>query len=1194
MHFKGSLYVVSLRRHLPKQLLLIMKLTAIFLLLACLTTSARGYSQRVTLIEKDVPLEKVFQQIRKQTGYVFFFDEAWLSKAKRVSITAVDVPLEEALALCFNNQPLTFAIIDKTIVLKPAVPALPFEEVPPPFIEVKGRVVNENGAPVIVSVVVKGTNKGISTTERGEFVLSDVDENAVLVISGVNIETVEIKVNGRKDLGTIGVKTKMEEIEAAAVSTGYQRIPRERVAGSYFTVDKELIDRRVGLNVLQRLEDYVPGLVFQRDIESRHNEEGSVMTIRGSSTIRSEGQPLIVVDNFPYEGDIKNINPNDVQSITVLRDASAASIWGARAGNGVIVITTKNGRFNGKFQVSANSNFMIGESPSPYHWPQMSMNDYVDAIETLFDNGYFQFPTVRYNTIVPPLMQTLLDRRDGRISDAEAQDQLDQFKSQDVRRDYDKYYYQRSVNRQYSLNISGGSDRHHYALNAGYDDNDAYLKHNSYKRLNLEAKNTWRLLKNKLEISGGINYIRTVDTRANPGPPVAGLVNANDFGIFPYSRLADDNGNPLPLYLYNKPDLDEAMNNGLLDWYYYPIAELGLSPDIAESIDYRLNASASYKILPGLKAEVLYQYWNNIVDGQQHLSAKSYDVRHLINNFTQVLPDGTLQYPVPIGDILDYRNLKGFSHNLRGQMHFNERWNDRHEISALAGAEMRDQQIRGRTGRYYGYDSELGLSMPVDQFGTYTSYISNLNNLVIPANQNISGTTNRFISYYANASYTFLNRYSITGSFRTDASNIFGVETNNRVKPLWSAGLSWSLHDEPFYRSSLFPYLKIRASYGYNGNVNNSVAALLTAYYLSAFYNRNSIGAINAPYAVISNPPNPNLRWEKVKIVNFGVDFATRGKRISGSIEGYFKEGIDLIGSNMFPPSSGVTSFQGNFASTRSQGIDLLLNTLNVDGAVSWRTDLNFSFVREKVTRFGLEPSIFDLRTYGDGRNSPGSIPLQGRPLHGIYSYHWAGLDPMTGDPMGLLDGSPSSNHQAILAGYTKGDQLRYHGPGRPTIFGAIRNTVSWKGLQVSANISYRLGYYFRRQAISYSSLTSSPYRATTDDFARRWQKPGDEAFTQIPSFRPELTGAAASNRNIFSLLNSSLIEKGDHFRLQDVMVSYSLPAIKWLPLKRAEVYVHANNLGIIWKASDNVKDPDFRNYIAPIRTIAFGVRFNY
>lgn len=731
---------------LTTKTLRIMKITAIILLVACMSAGAKGYTQSVSFSGKDVSVMQIFTAIEKQTAYVFFYDAELLNNAKPVTISLKNVPVEMLLKESLKNQPLDYVIKQQTIFVTKKKITKEEEEIAialPP-IDVKGRIVNEAGEPIAgASVQVKGNKTlGTSTDANGYFELKGADENATLVISGVNVETREVKVNGNKDLATLTVKTKVIEGEAVTVqvNTGYQVLPKERAAGSFVIINKELIDRRVGLNVLQRLEDYVPGLVFQRDVELRHNQEGSTISIRGASTIRSESQPLIVIDNFPYDGDIKNINPNDVHSITILKDASAASIWGARAGNGVIVITTKTGKFNGKLQISVNSSLMVGSRPSTFHVPKMSMNDYVDAIDTLFGNNYFQFPAINFRTIIPPLMQTLLDRRDGRITTAEAQVQLDQFKSQDVRRDFEKYYYQPSVNRQFSLNLSGGATRHHYAFNLGFDDSEPYLRFNSYKRLNLEAKNTWRLMNDRLEISGGINYIRSMDRRANPGPSDAGVIGIADMGIFPYSKLADETGNSIPLYLYNRNAINTAMTRGLMDWYYYPLEELGLSPNISKGIDYRINASVGYKIFPGLKAEALYQNWNNIIDGSHQLSAQSYDVRNLVNNFTQVLPDGTLRYPVPKGDILDVRNINGSSHNLRGQLHFQQHWKSKHEVTALGGAEVRDQQINGRSGRYYGYDDELGLSVPVDNSGIYTSYSTNVNNLVIPANQAISGT----------------------------------------------------------------------------------------------------------------------------------------------------------------------------------------------------------------------------------------------------------------------------------------------------------------------------------------------------------------------------------------------------------------------------------------------------------------------
>ena len=668
----------------------------------------------------------------------------------------------------------------------------------------------------------------------------------------------------------------------------------------------------------------------------------------------------------------------------------------------------------------------------------------------------------------------------------------------------------------------------------------------------------------------------------------------NSSAMFPYTQLADENGNSLPVAVYNKDFIEDATTNGLLDWNMYPLDEIGLSPDIIKSTDYRLQAGITYKIIDGLSVDALYQYWNNISNGQQQLSVRSHRLRNMINTFTQVNPDGSFSYPVPKGDLLLTNDSRSYSHNARGQINYNKIFNGKHHVVALAGAEVRDFQREGYSGGYYGYNDDLGISVPVDHINTYTSYITQLNNQLVPDFGSHSGSVNRFHSMYANASYTFDNRLTITGSARRDASNIFGVETNNRVKPLWSAGLAWELSKESFYKSGLIPYLKLRTSFGYNGNVNNTIAALLTAQYRESRINL-LVSGINEPYVVITNPPNPNLRWEKVEIINFGLDFASMNKRLQGSIDYYIKRGIDLIGAEFFPPSSGVSSFKGNFANTRTSGIDLDLNSQNTTGLIKWSTDLNLSIVNEKVTHYGVGHSATQVRSYGLGQRIFDPIPVEGRPLFSVYSYHWAGLDPATGDPMGYIDGVASTDHNNIMRGYLKAEDMKYHGPGRPPVYGALRNSVRYKELSLSVNISFRLGYYFRMPFLSYTSLTNaSDISPVSDEFTLRWQKPGDEVFTDIPSFRPTLTGGVANNRNTFYNYSASRVEKGDHIRLQDIMLSYSLVNLPWLPVKETQVYVHANNLGILWKATDKVKDPDYRAYFAPARSLSAGIRVNF
>jgi len=285
----------------------------------------------------------MFSAIETQTNYVFFYNYELLNDAKAVSIEVKDVSLQDALKLLFKNQPLDFVIKQQTVfITKKNSTTVLNEELPlPPPIDIKGRVVNEKGEPVIVTVTVKGTKNATSTDVNGVFALKEVDENSTLVITGVNIETYEVKVNGRNDLATISTKTRIVEgLDVQVVSTGYQDIPKERATGSFVKIDNELINRRVSTDILSRIDGITSGLIF-----NTNRRQANDISIRGRSTIFANDKPLIVVDNFPYDGDINNINPNDIESINILKDAAAASIWGARSGNGVIVIVTKKGRF---------------------------------------------------------------------------------------------------------------------------------------------------------------------------------------------------------------------------------------------------------------------------------------------------------------------------------------------------------------------------------------------------------------------------------------------------------------------------------------------------------------------------------------------------------------------------------------------------------------------------------------------------------------------------------------------------------------------------------------------------------------------------------------------------------------------------------------------------------------------------------
>jgi len=433
-----------------QKLLRIMKLTIVFLTFTALHVSANGFGQEnITLSLKNAPLQEVFSEIRKQTGYDFLYKDALIEKASPVNIVVKNASLIEVLDLCFKSQLLTYSITGKIITVKPRnIPASEdHPEVATSPIDVKGRVVDEKGEPIGgVTVSIKGTDISTATDGNGEFSLKSVERDAILVFTHVSMETFELKASDKSEL-TITLKPKARALSDVQViaNTGYQRIPKERATGSFEFINNEELNRRVGTDILSRLEGVSSGLLFDRRLQE--GNENSINTnniiIRGLSTLNEAmKQPLIVVNNMPYDGDINNINPNDVETITVLKDAAAASIWGARAGNGVIVITTKQGKFNQPLSVSINTNLNVSGKPDLFKYRQMSVSDYIAVEKFLFDNGYFDGDLANTSTYpaLSPVVEILAKQRDGAISAAEASAQIDALKKMDVRNDFDKLY----------------------------------------------------------------------------------------------------------------------------------------------------------------------------------------------------------------------------------------------------------------------------------------------------------------------------------------------------------------------------------------------------------------------------------------------------------------------------------------------------------------------------------------------------------------------------------------------------------------------------------------------------------------------------------------------------------------------------------------------------------------------------------
>ena len=968
-------------------------------------------------------------------------------------------------------------------------------------------------------------------------------------------------------------------LNEVTVSTGYQELPKERSTGSFDQIDHKTFNQQVSPNILNRLPAIANSIIADQTTGGANGR----LIIRGLSTIQGPKDPLIVVDNFPYDGNINNINPNDVESITILKDAAASSIWGARAGNGVVVITTKKGRYNQPLDIELNSNVTIGEKPNLSYIPQMSSSDFTDVEQMLYGKGYYKSQiSSTSKPALSPVVEILIKKTNGTVSAADAEAQINALRNIDVRDQFHQYLYQHPVNQQYALSMTGGSRVMAWTASNGYDKDISNLAA-SNDRLTLRFQNKYKPI-NNLQLSSGLLYTLSHTNSGKPG--YGDIVPKTGYYLYPYAQFADANGNPLSLTKDYEDNYKASAGNGkLLNWQYQPLDDYKNVINTTSTSDIVANAGANYRIWKGLFVDVKYQFERQQSDNRNLNNPNSYFARNLVNQYTQISTSGVVTNNIPVGSIVDLGESTLQSSNWRAQLNFNQTWGE-HELSVIAGNELKSIHIFGNQNRLYGYNDDLLTFGNVSYTVKYPNFVSGSSALV-PDSRSLNDQQTNYVSYFSNAAYTYKSKYTLSVSARNDASNLFGLNTNDQWNPFWSTGLSWNLSNESFFHLQPLYYLRLRATYGYSGNINPALVAATTI-----TYNAGPSPYSQSPYARYSNYYNPDLKWETSRMANLGMDFSSFNDRLSGSLEYYQKKGTDLFGRALLDYTSGVgASIVKNVASMKGQGIDVELKSLNVNRTLKWTTTLNFSYYHDQVLDYYLN-SLQGSNFISSNTNVTVS-GLAGKPVYSIFAYKSAGLDPQTGDPRGFVNGQISKDYDAITGSATQVTDLKYFGSAIPTKFGSLINTISYKNLALNFSVVYKLRYYFRRTSINYTSLFGN--WLGNADFAKRWQNPGDEIKTNVPS----LAYPASSSLDNFYAGSESLVEKGDHIRLQYINLSYDLSKASWhpLPFKSVQLYVNVNNVGILWRANKYGIDPDAYNSIYSVpnpRTYSLGLRTNF
>ena len=1168
---------------------------------------------RVTLTETNVPLKQVLIDLSKQSGASILYDDAFINSVGLVSIHVTNATLQEALNDCLKNKPLTFRIDNNSIVIrkKPAEPTRNIEA----YINIHGSVTDEKDRPLEgASISIKGTGFALATTSSGLFSMGGVPDKGIILFSHVGYETQEIHYDHRTEFN-IRLKERVIALGnvTVEVNNGYQILPRERSAGSYDIVDSALFNRSVSPNFLNHLDGVASGVNFDNRetgaIYSYANQGNTVtFSIRGLSTINSDNSPLVIVDGFPYNGyqpyidNINNLNPNDIESLTVLKDASAASIWGARAGNGVVVITTKSGKYNQQPQVNVNTSVTFTGKPRLFTQRILSTPDYISIEDSLYNQGNYTSllnPSTAMGKPVTEVVSLLSQVSNGTLTQAAADAQIAALSKIDDRHEELNDFYRTGLDQQYSVTVRGGSPTDKYMVTAGFDDGDA-VDFSYQKRFTLTATNSFRLTKN-LEFSLPVSF-----TDNQRGTNVAGnFANTLAGQIAPYSQFTDASGKPQAVTYgsgYNPSFIQTAIAAGLYDPSFNPIEQFHAAQyaHTAGSL-IAVGPDLTYSLKSGWRAEVKYLYSKTVSDQTTYQSDSVWSVKNMINQYTQIGPGGALTYPIQQGGTIQYYDQDQVNNDFRATIGYNHNISHDHRIDAIAGYERNETRISAQQYGWYGYNPNTG---SVQSTVDYVTLWPNTNNIlagspynfsspVYPLQNGLLSEFTAFVSSFANAGYTYKSRYILNGSARLDQANLFGVAANAKKNVLWSSGVAWQIDRETFYHLHWLPQLKLRATYGFEGNPPAfGIPSVATITYYPGNFN-----SANLPYAGLNNPANPNLTWEKVGQTNLGLDFGIKGQVLTGTVEYYWKKATNLLAPYPVNPTVGVTTLQGNVGDMSGKGLDLTLASRNiVTRHFRWASRLLLSHNTDKLTKYFATTTATQILQDQSNVTFP-VIPtgVPGKAVYGVFSLRSAGLDG-SGNPQGYdtATGKPTTNYNELV-NYARLKDLVYAGSANPTWFGSFMNDFTYNRFTVSVNISYKAGYYFHAQSVNYSnifgygsSVIGNPDGSS--DFDKRWQKAGDEKHTYVPSM-PTL---ANSNylRDAFYQYSSVLVQKGDNIRLKDVSLTYDFGA--WVrrssPFSSIQLYSYYLANTLLWKANKMGIDPDF-SMMRPAKSLSLGLR---
>jgi TonB-linked SusC/RagA family outer membrane protein len=1167
-----------------------MKIWLLLMIPVGMSVAGEVHAQRVSIALKDVTIREALHAVERESGYSFFYNDAFEDLSRKVSINAKDALLTDVINTMLQGTSLTHKFLEGkliVIVLKES-----------PQMQVKGKVTssdNKDGLPG-VSVSIKGTTRGTITNSNGEYAI-DVEPGVVLVFSFVGYLPMEMKVTSETLMNVeLQIDSKMLG-EVTVVSTGYQEMDKRLFTGSAVMLDAEDFKTDGTTDVTRMLQGRAAGVSVQ-NVSGTFGAAPKIR-IRGATSITGDNKPLWVVDNVVLEdvvnisaeqlttGDpntligssVAGLNADDIESLTVLKDASATALYGARAKDGVIVIKTKRGRV-GKPQVSYTGNFSTYLKPTYDNFNILNSADQMSVYAEMERKGLLNHSVMSMlpNGGVYKKMYDIIND-----SYNEETDQFELLNTPEERRAYLQRYalantdwfdqlFKNSFVQEHSIGVSSGTDVSQLYFSASYFNDNGWTIADNVDRYTLNARGNFKLSE---KISFGLTANGSSRTQRVPGTVtrevnvVEGRYN-RDFDINPFS------------YALNTSRVLTAYDqNGNLEYFTRNYAPFNIIQEVNTNyidlnlLDLRLQGDFNYQITKGLKysfvgavRDVRTTTEHKVEEESNMAEAYRADGTQVIrqnNKFLYYNPDFPNLDPVvvlPEGGFYNRSDDQMRSYYLKNQFDWNHTFGSNHHVMIIAGQEIRMVDRQNSYANGYGYQfNKGGLA--------FTDYL--IVKQLLEGNFNYFGmgyTRERYASFYAGANYSWKDKYIFNTTVREDGSNRLGESRTARWLPTWNVSAAWNVDTEPFMENvRVIDFFTLKAGYGLTANVGNATNSSVV--YRSSNTQRPHLDETEAQI-IIEGLENQDLTWEKQYELNVGLS-AGFFKKLTFMLDFYKRNHFDLISVIKTSGIGGEPYKAINYADMKSHGMDLTLGATVINrGKFNWTTNFVYSYNKSRITDLKNLPRIYNL-VFQDGGAQ------QGYPVRGLFSIDYQGLNSQTGVPTFIdHDGNLSSNVylQSLNTQY-----LKYEGSVDPTFTGGFANNFTYRNFTLSVFLTYQGGNKIRLNPAfksSYSDLDAMPR-----EFLDRWVIPGDEAYTDIPSI-PDLTNLAVLGETYpYNAYNysSARVADGAFVRVRTLSLSYAIPAraIGRTPFTSASIGVTGTNLWLLYADKKLYgQDPEF------------------